>query len=666
MLPLRPRFASSLLLALVSTGCAMSAGPGAPSSPTDASPTDASSPPADAPSPTCPPRASFPLPAACGALPELALAANAVAGSPDTFAHSALRPTQNTHRPGCAAEPWQDGADARVRFAAPRAGVWRFTASGDGLLSLDAERDCATSLACTGQPDVHGPHASTTLTLDVPVQRGETLALTLDGCPAGAVCPYTLRAQWIGALSCDFLGDARQVCADARLQCALDPCDPERFRCLDASVARATMTSGRILYDAAEPRAYLVGRARVPNGAASIARTGSTVLGRWVPGAASPPSFGATVSFGPVVDGSAEFVGVYTRVPAGVTRGVMWLYDDLPVEGHPGIDAPVEPWDPPAAGDACDPSSFLTRCAVGLRCVIEGARGTCRAPAAVEVTGLRAWRDAPHRSLTLEVNGYGLGQHVQRYDVTVLDRGGAALARLADVVAATTVEPPSNVPFRTTFDLAAQFVPDGAGGSARFRVPMGAARVRVVARDQSGAESAPVDAAVTDVAVTPLGGSCVAVSTGCAEGLTCERTTSGVARARCAPSEAPRRCYLQPGTPTWAPPARGGTYAVSGVAHAVGAVVRCYGGRTPRYTRLEFVAPTAGAYTFELRGLHAIELNAACSPGGTDTVCVVASPGAATASASVTLAAGQRVAVALLSAAEFTAPAAFTLSVQVP
>ena len=129
---------------------------------------------------------------------------------------------------------------------------------------------------------------------------------------------------------------------------------------------------------------------------------------------------------------------------------------------------------------------------------------------------------------------------------------------------------------------------------------------------------------------------------------------------------APRACYLQAGTPTWAPPARAGSYAVSGVAHAVGGVARCYGGRTPRYTRLEFVAPTAGAYTFEQRGLRAIELNVACTPGSTDAVCAVALPGAATASVSATLAAGQRVSVALLSDSDFMATAAFTLSVQVP
>ena len=44
----------------------------------------------------------------------------------------------------------------------------------------------------------------------------------------------------------------------------------------------------------------------------------------------------------------------------------------------------------------------------------------------------------------------------------------------------------------------------------------------------------------------------------------------------------------------------------------------------------------------------------------------MAPPGAATASASATLAAGQRVAVALLSDSDFMATAAFTLSVQVP
>lgn len=625
---------------------------------------DAVDPPRDAVDPTCPPRATFAVPAACAALDELATHPDPSA--PNSFAVSALRPTRDTARPACASEPWQNRADARVRFTAPTGGTWRFTATGEELWALDVQRDCATSLACSGFPDVHGASASMTLTVDVPVQRGESVALTLDGCPVGAACAYALRAQWIGPLSCDFPGGAMNVCTSDRDACAIDPCDAERFRCVPEATQRIEMTRVRALTGASPEQVYFVGRARAPGGDASLRASADTILGRWTPSSAGPPTLGLSVRFGDLVDGEVDFFGSYDRAPGGVTAATVWFYDGADSAMHPGLTAPIERWSPRAVGEPCVPSSFAERCGLGLRCVTEGAdRGVCRTPTAIEVTSLRAWLDAARETLTLDLAGESLGDEVYLYDVTVLDASGAPLARGDNFNMGARVEAPSNVPFRTTFELTQQFVRNDRGEVVRFRVPAGAARVRLVARDAMSRASAPVEAPVTPVTASPLGGPCDAPSLGCAAGLTCTADNRS-RRARCAPTPAPNACGYYRTSPTWAPTTRGMTHTVSGVVHNVGGIVSCYGGRTPRHTTIDFVAPVTGAYAFTLSGLAAMEVRTACGGDAAPAACVEAAPGSSEVRTELRLAAEQHAFVEILSGSEFSDPNAYTLSVRVP
>jgi hypothetical protein len=186
-------------------------------------------------------------------------------------------------------------------------------------------------------------------------------------------------------------------------------------------------------------------------------------------------------------------------------------------------------------------------------------------------------------------------------------------------------------------------------------------RVRVAAMDTREQRSAPVEAEVRATSAAALGAFCDDPAVACVAGLTCE-TQGGTNRRRCEPSTPLRACWARYTVPTWAPPAAAGTYTVEGVAHGIGGGTRCYSGRTQRTTSVEFVAPVAGRYAFELRGLRSLEVSTACDA----PLCENAPEGSDVVRVAVALTAGQRVPLGLASDREGVGPAAFTLSVQVP
>ncbi len=662
-MPSLARRLAPLALALQLTACASTVDGGpTDASPADAPPTDAASTadagaPTDANPPTCSPRGMLTVPADCADLRELAVTGNAVAGSPDTFALEGLQPTRNQGRAACVVEPWQDRFDARVRFTPPRGGRWRITATGGELWSLDVQRACGASMTCVGQPDLHGPFASATLTTDVQLERGESTALLLDGCPDGS-CRYTLRAQRIGDLACEFSDPAARRCTAPGQSCAIDPCDAERFRCDTTPTAAARFAGVRVLVDRARGTTWVAGRL------ASVAASWATLFVRWVDAA------GATVGgpdggyLGSLTAAPGDFVtGRRMLPPAGATRGVFWLYDDAPIENHPGFEAPIEDWSPVAAGGRCDASVFATRCGPGLRC---GASSLCEAPRAVELTRVSAWRDDAADLLRVAIEGTGVGAHVQEFDVTLLDASGATLARVPTVVTVTTFEVPSDISFRASFVLSNDPARWRAPGvPLDFVLPRGVASVRLVARDAMGNRSAPLTARVTPVRTVALGAFCDDPGVGCAAGQTC-RAPSDLTRERCEPSPPAVVCGLLPGLPTWAPPRGGATYTVDGVAHQTGGVTRCYGGRGPARVQLEFVAPVAGAYRFEQRGMRALEVLRACDGADASSACMAAPMGSTTAAVTVTLTAGQRVPVTLVGDTSSPPRPSYALSVEVP
>lgn len=655
-----PRPASSLL-ALTLSGCGSSI-IAAPASSADASPaTDAASPITAPDGAACPSPSALPPAAACAALTELAAPSNAVPGAADTYALADLRPTQDTARPSCLVEPWQNRADARVRFTAPRGGRWRFTAVGEELWSLDLHRGCDAVAGCIGFPDVHGPYASGSHTIDVQVQRGEPIGVTLDGCPMGTTCRYSLRAERIADLACEFTPDTPAVCPGEREACSVDPCDAERFVCLPVASRAPTLTSLRVFSEGAGGRAVYEGRALLGDPSES-GRSGS-LMGRWLDASGATLTPGAWLGQSTVSpDGALS--GIANAVPPGAARGVFRFYDGTRPEWEGGVEASVERWAPPTEGEACESAALSRRCDAGLRCVTEGggARGVCRRSTAIVVTELRAWRDDVAGSLRLAAAGYGADLGLSRLSVELLDEGGAVLASAPLVAPVFEQEWPSRVPFSTSLEVSNDPSIHRPAGIARdLRVTPSMTRVRVSAIDTSERRSAPVEAAVRATSAAALGAPCDDPSVSCAAGLSCA-SQDGTSRRRCEPTTAPRACGMNSRSPTWAPPAAAGTYRVDGIAHAVGGGPRCYTGRTQRATAMEFVAPVAGRYGFELRGFRALSVGASCD----EPVCELAPAGSTEVRVEVALSAGQRVPLELSSDRELQGPAAYSLTVRVP
>ncbi|MEZ4394388.1 MAG: hypothetical protein R3A48_25220 [Polyangiales bacterium] len=605
-----------------------------------------------------PPAALTPAPA-CASLPELAAPENAVARA--VFAFDDPAPTRNTARPSCLGEPWQDRADVRLRFTAPRGGRWRFRATGEELWALDLTRGCATAAACTGFPDVHGPFASGAHTVDVQVERGETLGVTLDGCPEGVDCRYALRVERVADLACEFGLGTPAVCPGEREVCAVNACDPERFECVPVASRSPTLTSLRALASASRRQALYVGRASL--GDPSRLRRGATMFIRWLDarGAAlAPMGYEGNVVVG--LDGS--FASLGREVPPGAVRGRFWFYDGSRPEGEGAVEAAVERWTPPREGEACATDLLAERCDQGLRCVTDGTspRGTCRRASALEVSRVRAWRDDGRGSLRVAVEGFGAGAPVSQLSLEALDDRGSVLASAPRVAAVFAHEPPSGVPFATSIEVSNgpnALRPSGIDRS--FVVSPAMVRLRVAATDTGSRRSEAVEVAVRPTVEAPLGARCDDPSVACAAGLTCAEQ-SGADHPRCEPTRPARGCGIQGWTPTWAPPAAPGEYTVEGVAHAVGGGPSCYIGRTQRVTAMEFVAPVSGRYAFTLRGLRALGVGTGCEA----QTCVVAPAGSDTAEVAAAMTAGQRVVLELSSDREATGAAAFSLSVRVP
>lgn len=646
------RYALPFALALVGCASSIRGGESAVADASTAAPVDGAS--------CAPPAALTPAPA-CASLTELATPANAVAGARDAFALEGLRPTQNAARPSCLVEPWQDRADVRLRFTAPRGGRWRFRATGEELWALDLTRGCATTAACAGFSDVHGPFASGAHTVDVQVERGETLGVTLDGCPEGVDCRYALRVERVADLACEFAVGTPPVCPGEREVCAVNACDAERFECVPVTSRAPTLERIRALASASRGQTLYVGRAVL--GDPSRMRRGATMFIRWYDArgeALAQMGYEGNVVVG--LDGS--FASLGREVPPGAVRGRFWFYDTARPEAEAAVEAAVEPWTPPREGDACATDLLAERCDEGLRCVTDGAspRGTCRRASTLEVTRARAWRDDARGSLRVAVEGFSAGAQVSRLSLEALDASGSVLASAPMVAAVFAHEPPSGVPFAASLEVSNDsnaLRPSGIDRS--FAVTPSVVRLRVAAIDVGSRRSEAVEVDVRPTAEVVLGARCDDPSVACAAGLTCA-SQSGADHPRCEPTRPSRGCGLRDWTPTWSPPARPGTYTVEGVAHAVGGGPSCYVGRTQRVTAMEFVAPVAGRYAFTLQGFRALGVGSPCE----EQACVVAPAGSDTTEVAAALTAGQRVMLNLSSDREARGAAAYSLSVRVP
>lgn len=592
----------------------------------------------------CPAPAPAPaLPPTCAGLTELAVPANLVPGvvpEVTTYALASVAATADREHPTtCIADPWQDGSEAVVRFTAPTGGRWRLTARGLPLGVLRASRGCGATGVCAGFAAYHGPHVTAELSVDVQAQRGEGFSVLIDGCPAGQSCTYSLRAERVGPLACAFTLDDPSPCAAGQV-CTINPCDPERFACAPATNDR--LESARVLVDRSSGLGYIVGRLR-PIPAGTLRSWAPLMMINWLraDGADAPRTDYATLQ-----REGADFAEGPMRVPAEATRARLWLYEgSRPMEAQmaDGIVVDLDPWSPRTTGQRCDDARLLERCAEGLRCTAGG----CVRPPALEVTGLRAWRDPSGATLRLRIEGVSLGETVTQATVDLLDPSGATLATLPGRSVLTLQPWPSMVPFASVLSLA---------GAAELRALPRAARVRVRVIDTTSRTSAPFEAPLEATTVVGVGAPCVDVAVSCGAGLFCDTFTSD---AHCEPVVETLACRLPRHAGVWAPPSSG-TWTVEGIARGTGAITSCQASRVASHAAAEFVAPTAGRYVFEARGLWVMELRRACDAAEPVTTCAREPAGLRI---EAELGAGERVALEVMA---MTAGGPFAVTVRVP
>lgn len=596
---------------------------------------DASSTPDGSGSPDAAASCELPLPAvpaSCAALPSLGgpeTRATPRAPGVDTYALSGLAAGPDSGRPSCATDAWHDGGDVSARFTAPRAGVWRVSAHGVGLYALSAQRGCGSSGACAGFGPYAGPFVDAPLSVDLPAERGESFALQLDGCPAGASCRYELRAERIGELSC---APGANPCA-AGERCRL-LCDGARVQCLPAFSESALDALGaataRAFVDRSTGATYLQGTVAPWPGDAQDALSDYTFYEPLSASGASlgAPRGGATVT----MRGGAFGPALGPTVSADTAQLRLWVgYRHSPL-GGPGapnlaraVTVPLEPWSRGAAGAACTPGELPSLCAQQHRCVVAAgsASGRCAQSARLELTAVRGWSSVAEGRLRLELEGGMPGLVVNTATVELLDDAGAPVQAPLSGYTLSLLRDPAEGAFLERFQ------DDNVPAATLQR----ARRARVTVHTTDGTTSAPLEGPLAASTANPSGAECVASSAGCGEGLVCEEPETAV--ARCLPAPAPRVCNLEESAATWAPPASG-AFAVRGVPRGFGGFTSCSASRTAQSLALEFVAPTAGRYRFATTGIASLELDTTCAA----PLCM---RGAADPALEAELTAGQRV-----------------------
>lgn len=97
----------------------------------------------------------------------------------------------------CNRFPYENGRDALVRFVPDESGQWLFLGTGEHLWSLTAQDTCDAedTLDCSLPRNYHGGDPfGPALHVSAQLEAGQPVYLTLDGCPTGLTCSYTIQA----------------------------------------------------------------------------------------------------------------------------------------------------------------------------------------------------------------------------------------------------------------------------------------------------------------------------------------------------------------------------------------------------------------------------------------------------------------------------------------
>lgn len=569
-----------------------------------------------------------------------------------TFAIESIEASQDRVQPTCSRLPWVNGGDATVRFVAPTGGRWRITARGAGLHALSARRGCRADVGCAVFDDYTGANIREHIVLDLQAQRGEPFDLSLDGCPSGTRCQYSITAERVGALACPL---PENVCA-GRATCALDPCDRERFVC-EPQPERATLEAiglegVSLRLDASSRAALLTGRASMwPRGLASHR---DVLFVEWL--AADGTAMGTPDIVSALVLREGVIVPASINARPMAARARLWFgaanapFGRPPAERDRGSTlVDVTPWVRVAAGGACVQGSLETLCETRHRCVAAAAGGggasTCVASSDLAIQESSAFAHLRTRTLRISATGTTPARPVTQLSVSLLDASGAIVFVRNNQFATNSSADRNDGAFAVEARISA--VPMDALARATT------ARITAIARDST--ESAPVDIAVRAARELGAAESCAAIDEACVQGFDCNRVGSSESMV-CEPAPPARPCGVAPSAGVWSPPGSG-THLLTGNAIHWGGTIDCDASRSVHEINVEFVAPTTGRYRFEPEGLRSLEMRLTCE----QTQCLRE---AALAPIEVDLRAGQRLLLGALANTE--ASVLFTLRAVVP
>jgi hypothetical protein len=402
----------------------------------------------------------------------------------------------NLSRNACG-DAWGNGGDAHVRFRAPRAGRWTFTAQGDQLWSFAARSPCAqggAERACVPYRDFHGGNPfSQPLWLTLRLDAGEEVLLLADGCTGR--CAWTLRATQ----------QPDRGCFDPDRTCAMGSrCTVPEGRDESASVCvpgrRPTLGDVRVLRGAGTIRVF--GEAHDEDGDFSrVQVTAASYRGGTRPGALpwwvyARDTSTPTVSFAQADARVDDLSAPTVRLVAMDSLGLESDMRVVTVEDAPTRDD----------GAVCDPEGVRDACRTGSGCTREGR---CVPLAAPVLTAVLAHRTSDPVRTALTLRWRDAHDDASAVEVTPLTDGGRGWSL-------TLSMPPAGVDWVTRW------------GSDVFG---GAPRVRVRLRDRTGRWSEAVEVDVRPPEEAAEGEACDpnGITARCAAGLSCE----GASDPRC-------------------------------------------------------------------------------------------------------------------------------------
>lgn len=502
-----------------------------------------------------------------------------------TFARGGLVPASDTSSASCAGRASGDGLDdVHVAFRAPRAGLWRLRAEGEGLRSLLAVRRCETETGafCVEQRSrLHGAALRNAIELEVDMQEGETFELALDGCDPSTRCEWAVRAERWDGLRCADASSSAFACG-ASQRCSADA-DGRRFVCEDVILADREENLALDRVSASidrESRALLVD-ARF---AGPVEGSAYLVVDRWILSDETELAPATRILANERIRGG-RLTAIVGEIDPRVVGAALWFSTDRATIRR---TVRFEPWLRRAVGQPCSDDP-IEQCARSAAC----DEGVCVSAAAPALREARAWSDGRSASIGLRAVGVAVP-------------GESLWARVESRVGAAPWSSASRALVRGSWERAARFVYNNNAVES----VAGATEARITLVDASDRTLEQRVLTIARKAVIGVADACSGPDVQCADGLACERDSHG---ARCRPAIAQRTECRAPAATPWRP--LGDRARITGFGYdgdAIDPARACVSGVRARGTPVSFVAPADGHYRFVGRSVAELVATRAC------------------------------------------------------